>query len=95
MITLNCRQDLVKDSKCQKIIPYEAEFIFPELWMTIDSCQDLAENGTLQKNNPLRSGIYFPGPQDDFRISSRFGRKWYATKKYPPTKRNLFSRASG
>ena len=60
MITLNCRQDLVKDSKCQKIIPYEAEFIFPELWMTIDSCQDLAENGMLQK-------------------------------KYPPTKRYLFS----
>ena len=63
MITLNCRQDLVKDSKCQKIIPYEAEFIFPELWMTIDSCQDLAEK-KLQKNTP-------------------------------PTKRDLFSWASG
>ena len=89
MITLNCHQDLVKDSKCHKIIPYEAEFIFPELRMTIDSCQDLAEK-KLQKNTPLRSGIYFPGPQDDSRLSSRFARKQYASKKYPPTKWNLF-----
>ena len=42
-----------------KIPPYEAEFIFRDLRMTLDSGRDLAENGTLQKNTPLRSGIYF------------------------------------
>ena len=41
--------------------------------MTLESCRDLAENGTLQKNNPLRSRIYFPRPQDEYRLSSRFG----------------------
>ena len=79
----------------QKIPPYEAEFIFLGLRMTLDSRQDLPENGTLQKNTPLRSGIYFPGPQDDSRLSSRFARKKYTSNEYPPTKQNLFSRASG
>ena len=51
--------------------------------MTLESHRDLPENGTLQKNTFLRNGIYFPVPQDDSRISSRFARKRYASKKYP------------
>ena len=67
----------------KKITPYEAEFIFRGLRMSIESRRDLAENGTLQKNNPLRSGIYFLRPQEEYRISSRFGRKRYASKNNP------------
>ena len=90
-MTLESRRDLPENGTLQKIPPYEAEFIFAGLRMTKDSRQDLPENGTLQKNTPLRSGIYFPRPQNDSRQWTRFGQKRYASKKYPPTKWNLFS----
>ena len=94
-MTLESRRDLAKNCTLQKNTPLRSGIIFLGFRMTLESRQDLAENGTLQNNTPLRSGIYFPRPQDDSRISSRFGRKRYASKKYPPTKPNLFSRASG
>ena len=63
-MTLDSGRDLAENGTLQKITPYEAEFIFLDLRMGNRARSNIPRNGAkivrLTKNNPLRSGIYFP-----------------------------------